>query len=110
MRARPRITRIEIVQFEHELKDVCPEPTIGIPMYKPGSNLMAQANALRVHTDVGVTGDYVGGPTPEYAGVSGFASSLIGRDALGREEIFNDVKQATRQHARMGLGVMDVAL
>ena len=39
-----------------------------------------------------------------------FAPSLIGRNALEREDIFNDAKQALRQHARIGLGVVDIAL
>ena len=110
MKSRPRITRIELVQFEHQLKDTGREPTIGIPIYEPGSSLAATANAIRVHTDAGVTGEYVGGHATEYAGIPGMAPSLIGRGALGREEIYNDYKQATRQQARMGLGIVDIAL
>jgi L-alanine-DL-glutamate epimerase-like enolase superfamily enzyme len=110
MKARPTITSIELVEFEHELTDIGREPTIGIPIYEPGSNLMTRVHAIRIHTDAGLTGDYVGGPGPEYAGVATFASSLIGRNALEREEMYNDIKQAMRQQARMGLGVVDMAL
>jgi len=39
-----------------------------------------------------------------------FASSLIGRNALDREAIYNDAKQALRQHARMGMSQVDIAL
>ena len=39
MKARPTITGIELLQFEHELTDMGREPTIGIPIYEPGSNL-----------------------------------------------------------------------
>ena len=103
MKARPTITSIELVQFEHELKDMGREPTIGVPIYEPGSNLKTLVHAIRIHTDAGLTGDYVGGPGPEYAGVAMFASSLIGRNALEWEEMYNDIKQAMRQQARMGL-------
>ena len=37
MRTRPKITSIDIIQYELILQDVAPEPTIGIPVYKPGS-------------------------------------------------------------------------
>jgi hypothetical protein len=37
MRTRPKITSSEIIQYELVLQDVALEPTIGIPLYKPGS-------------------------------------------------------------------------
>ena len=64
MKSRPTITSIELVQFEHELKDMGREPTIGTPIYEPGSNLKTLVHAIRIHTDTGLTGDYVGGPGP----------------------------------------------
>ena len=100
--AKPTITRIEALSFEYELPDIGREPTIAIPIYKPGNTLVRGANAIRVHTDEGITGEYVGGNDTEYAGLPMFAPSLIGRGALGREEIYNDAKQAVRQHAGMG--------
>ena len=33
MRTRPKISSIEIIQYELTLQDVAPEPTIGIPIY-----------------------------------------------------------------------------
>jgi L-alanine-DL-glutamate epimerase-like enolase superfamily enzyme len=110
MKGKPLITSIEVVHFAYELKDLGLEPTIRIPLYQPGNTLRMQGNAIRVHTSEGLTGEYVGGTGTEYAGLAAFAPSLVGRNALGREEIFNDVKQTMRQQARMGLGVVDVAL
>ena len=110
MNSSPRITEIEVIQFEHELKDVVREPTIGVPIYKPGSILSSQANAIRIHTDAGIIGEYQGGSATEYSGLQMFAGSLVGRGALEREDIYNDAKQVLRQHARTGLGVLDIAL
>jgi L-alanine-DL-glutamate epimerase-like enolase superfamily enzyme len=107
---RPRITRIEVVQFDYELQDIGREPTIGIAVYKPGSTHRALASAIRIHSDAGITGEYVGGSATEYAALPMFAPSLIGRNALEREDFYNGAKQATRQHARMGTGVVDIAL
>ena len=110
MSERPLITRIEVVQFEYDLQDVGREPTIAIPIYRPGNTHRMQAGAIRIHTSVGLTGEYVGGNATEYAGLPMFAPSLLGRSALDREEIYNDAKQALRQQAGMGIGVVDIAL
>ena len=107
---RPTITAIELIQFSFELENIGREPTIGIPIYKPESTLQSGGHAIKIHTDIGVTGEFVGGQPTDYAAIRGFASSLIGRPALGREKIYNDIKQATRQIARMGQGVIDIAL
>jgi L-alanine-DL-glutamate epimerase-like enolase superfamily enzyme len=110
MRTRPKITSIEIMQYELELQDVAPEPTIGIPVYTPGSVMKRRLHAIRVHSDIGVTGAYSGGSAMDYAAIAGFAANLIGRNPLQREDIYNDFKQAMRQQARMGVGVVDIAL
>lgn len=110
MRTKPRITRIEVTQPAYELRDIGREPTIAIPIYEPGGQLRATATAIRVYTDAGITGEYVGGSVTEYSALPQFASYLIGKNALDREAIYNDAKQALRQHARMGMGVVDIAL
>ena len=110
MNGKPFITRVESFYFEYQIDDIGVEPTIGIMMYKPGSTHTARANGVLVHTDEGVTGEYIGGSATEYSALPQFAPSLIGRSALHREDVYNDAKQATRQHARMGTGVVDMAL
>lgn len=107
---RPRITRIEIIEFEETWNDIAPEPSIGMPIYSPGSTMTRRAHALKIDTNIGIRGEYIGGHGIEYAGIKAFARILIGRNALEREEIYNDVKQAMRQQARMGLGAVDIAL
>ena len=107
---RPMITCIETIQYEKHLHDLGMEPTIGILIYQPGSSQKWRGRGIRIHTNLGVTGEYFGGFESDYAVISGFAHSLIGRDALNREQIYNDLKQATRQQARMGMGVVDIAL
>ena len=110
MNSAPRITEIEVIEFEHELKDVVREPTIGVAIYQPGNILPGRANVIRIHTDAGITGEYQGGSATDYAGLRMFAASLVGRSALEREDIYNDAKQVLRHNARMGLGVVEIAL
>ena len=110
MREKPLINRIEVVQVEYEIPDLGREPTIGLPVYRPGNTHVMQANSVRIHTSMGLTGEYVGGNPTEHAGLATIAPSLLGRNALEREEFYNDTKQALRQQAGMGLGVVDIAL
>ena len=92
------------------LADVGAEPTIGLPVYKPGARATRRSNVVRIRSDSGLVGEYVGGSAPDYAVIPMLAPTLIGRCALNREDIYNDTKQATRQLARMGVGVLDMAL
>ncbi len=110
MKGRPKVTRIEVREFEFSLKDIGIEKTISIPMYAPGATSRRRANALRIFTDVGLIGEYIGGSHTEYSALPMFANGLIGRNALDREAFYNDAKQALRQHARMGMSQVDIAL
>ena len=85
-------------------------PTIGILIYQPGGVQKFRGRGLRIHTDLGVTGEYFGGFEADYAVIGGLAHTLIGRNALERDAIYDDLKQATRQQSRMGMGVVDIAL
>lgn len=110
MKDRPKITRIEVHQFQYQVKDVGLDPVLPYPIYEPGSVLTQTARAIRVFTDSGVTGEYVGGKEVEYGGLPVFAQRLIGWNALDREGIYNDLKLILRQRARMGMSQIDIAL
>lgn len=111
MKSKPHITRIEVISFEYELKDFGPGTSIlPNPRYRPGQTHRAQGHAIRIQTDAGITGEYVGGSATEYGGLPRLVPSLLGRNALHREDIYNGAKQTLSAHARMGLGVADIAL
>ncbi len=60
MKGKPVVTRVELHEFEHELKDVGKDLGFALgPFYEPGSTVKRHAVAVRIHTDVGVTGEYV---------------------------------------------------
>jgi len=104
------ITKIEVREFVTELKDCAPEPTDNGTIYSPGSVRKLPRTVLRIFTDQGITGEYLGGQPIEYAGFPKFVNPLIGKNALQRELIYNDAKVATRQWARMGMSQIDIAL
>ncbi len=110
MRKSPVVTKIEVTEFEYTLQNVGAEGTISIPMYKKGSNLNMKSRVVRIFTDEGVTGEYVGGSGTEHSAIGMFAGAVIGRSAFAREAVYNDAKQALRQHARMGMSQVDMAL
>ena len=110
MKNRPKITRVEVHQFEYPVKDVGLEPHLSLPVYEPGQTTILTSHAIRILTDAGITGDYVGGWPTEYAAIPMIARQLIGRNALDREGIYNDMKLTLRQRARMGISQVDIAL
>ncbi|MGB2827181.1 MAG: enolase C-terminal domain-like protein [Dehalococcoidales bacterium] len=110
MKDRPKITKVEVHQFEFEMKDVELEPPIAIPVYKPGAVTHLKAHAIRIFSDSGIVGEHVGGTATEYSALPTFVRSLIGRNALEREAIYNEAKQALRYQARMGMSQVDIAL
>lgn len=57
-----------------------------------------------------MTGEYIGGNCGENSTVASLAALLIGRPALERERFYNRAEQSLRQMARLGLGVVNIAL
>ena len=106
----PIVTKVEVREFTYELEDIGADETINIPVYRPGSTLTMNRPMVRIFTDAGITGEYVGGSMTEYSAIPMFIKGLLGRNALAREAFYNDAKQALRQHARMGMSQIDMAL
>ncbi len=97
-------------EFTYDVENMAPNPHIGTPCYTKGATMTVSRMALRVFTDKGITGEYIGGPKVEYAGLPQIMKNVIGRDALQREAIYNEAKIALRQQARMGMSQIDIAL
>ena len=110
MTTPPRIEKIELTEFEYSLTDVRPEGTISIPIYCKGETLNGRSRIVRIFSDAGVTGEYVGGSGTEHSAIGMIAGLALGQSAFAREKIYNNAKQALRQHARMGMSQVDMAL
>ncbi len=65
---------------------------------------------MTIETEAGITGEYAGGVGVSYAQVAMVAQYLIGKNALEREKIWNDLKRALRKHDKFGMGPIDCAL
>lgn len=106
----PKITKIESREFLYELDDVATDPNGFNLVYEPGSSVERKLFGVRVHTNTGITGEYVGGNSPAAAQYNTFADFLLGKNPLHRERHWSEIKRALRKYDRMGIGPIDIAL
>lgn len=106
----PTITRIESTEFSFPLEDIAVPPNGFDLAYSPGETTERKLFGLKVHTDEGIMGEYVGGNSPAFAEIHMFADYLIGKNALARERHWSEIKRALRKYDRMGIGPVDIAL
>jgi L-alanine-DL-glutamate epimerase-like enolase superfamily enzyme len=108
-----KIKSVEIVDFEF---DSANKTRIGVGQlvtFKRGSTIRCTKNAIRIVTDDGLVGEYVTNwvATPATRGeMDMIAPFMIGRNAMAREEMFDDFKRELRQWSGMGHGPLDIAL
>jgi len=106
----PTISSIESVEFSYPLEDVGTDGHGFNLVYEPGTVTERDLFALRIETDAGITGEYVGGNSPGAAQWNMFADYLVGKPALDRERHYSEIKRALRKYDRMGIGPVDIAL
>jgi len=109
MGRKPIITGIVATEFEYTLQDMGTDHDGFNLVYEPGSRAAVKGVVLQIETDLGITGEYLTGPA-HLATLPGLAGYLLGKCALERERIYQDVKRALRQMARVGMAAVDVAL
>jgi len=109
MSSKPIITGIEIHEFEYRLEDMGTDYHGFNLVYEPGHVLMRRACAIRMRTDVGLSGETLASGA-ELATLPMFVHYLIGKNALERETIYQDIKRALRQWARIGVAPVDILL
>lgn len=105
-----RITKIEVHEFTFPMQDVGKDYNGFNLVYEPGRQQTGTSYAIKVFTNEGATGEYIGGDSPSFAEFNMFANYLIGKDPIQRELIYNDVKRAMRKFDKMGMGQIDIAL
>lgn len=106
----PTITRIESVEFRYPLEDIGTDEAGFNLVYEPGATTRRKLFGLQIHTDIGITGEYVGGNSPAAAQWNMFADYLVGKNPLDRERHWSEIKRGLRKYDRMGIGPIDIAL
>ena len=102
MGTKPIITGITVTEFELQLHELGTDYNGFNLVYVPGSTVDAHQRRVQMHTDLGITGE-VQWRHQRWPRCPCFADYLIGKNALERERIYQDVKRALRQAARMGM-------
>ena len=106
----PVVTGIEIHEISFEVRNMASQGRgVGAQYVKGGSSSRTNV-ALKIHTDQGITGEYVNSRVTDAAAIRLIADQVIGRDALERELIYTEAKRATQQISRLGVGLIDIAL
>ncbi len=105
-----RIRRLAVHHYERTVSDMAYDYNGFNHVYKQGEQSRQSGYVFTIETDAGITGEYVGGVGVTYAQVGMVAHYLLGKNALQRELIWNDIKRALRKHDRFGLGSIDIAL
>jgi L-alanine-DL-glutamate epimerase-like enolase superfamily enzyme len=106
----PTITGIETVEFTYPIEDAGNNPKGFDMVYRPENTHERTTYAIRIETDEGISGEYVGGNPPAFAQVNMVADYLIGKNPLHRERHWSELKRALRKYDRMGMGPLDIAL
>ena len=110
MKKKPIVERIETYQFYIDFENTGSEAPHGSPIYQRGNTRRLEWGAIRIHSNVGVSGAYLTEVTQEFTTVPVLAEQLLGKSALSRAELHNTAKQILSGVGRMGLGVVDIAL
>ena len=103
--ADPKITKIEVVVYEHEIQDMGTDYNGFNSVYEKGSVLKMRPSILRIHTNTGIIGESDGGRLSDSV-----VQYLLGKNPFHREKIYNDLKRGLRHTDRTAISSVDVAL
>ena len=107
------ISTIEIVDFKFQARNIERAGVGQMVGFKRGSSIEVVKNAIAIETDDGLRGEYVTNwvASPGTRGeIDMLAPFMLGRDAMAREGLFDDLKREIRQWSGMGHGPLDIAL
>lgn len=105
----PRIEKVDIYDTDWWLDDLERDPSTSSLIYGPGG-CSTRLCAVRIYTNTGVIGEYIGGGAVASVQASTVAQHLIGRDPLQRERIYRDLSYLLRSSDKIALGPIDLAL
>ncbi len=111
MRDAPTITAIQLSRYRIPFPNVGRDHGFAMGhFYEPGSTGHRMVLGVRIHTDIGVTGEYMSIAPATFEQALMFVEYLIGKPALQRERFYNQAKSLLRKNDRMGMGPIDIAL
>mgnify|MGYP000061499579 CR=1 FL=1 len=103
-----RIRRVEVHEYTFDIENLDHHRA-----YQPGARLTLSNFGVRILTDDGSVGEYCpqhGGKKAHLGQVLMAAPQIVGRNALERAILYDDMKRALRQLGFLGVGHLDIAL
>ena len=79
-------------------------------VYEKGSKTLMHHSVFRIHTDMGISGEYPVRAAQAKHQLTLVADYLLGKDPFQREKIYSDLKRGLRHTDRTGIKIVDVAL
>lgn len=104
------IRKIEIFEFSYPVRNVGPAENGYDTVYVPGTTGRMSTLAIRIETEDGIVGEYVGGLPLAFRQTAYLAPRMIGRNAFHRLPFYEEFKRALRKFDKMGAGLIDIAL
>ena len=98
MGTAPIITRVELSRYRIPTYDLATD--VGFAMgqfYQPGAHGSRSRVGIKIHTDQGVTGEYMSGAPAAYEQMLMWVNFVIGKSALERERFYNQAKSILRK-------------
>jgi len=103
----PKITKLEVIVFEFQLEDLGTDYNGFNQVYEKGNISTRRQGVFRLHTSLGIVGEYSAGRTDQLPSVAPY---LMGKNPFEREKIYNDLKRGLRHTDRTVMSMIDVAL
>ncbi len=108
-----RIDKVELINFAFDVAGLGPSAD-GVLGYNPDAQTSLKSFVLRIYDADGSVGEYCPMHSGKHAAVTGqtipLLASLIGRDSLAREELYQDYKRRHRHLAGVGYSAIDICL
>ena len=107
--ADPKITRIELITFEHTVHDLGSDYNGFNQVYEKGAVRTQRPTIIKIHTNLDIAGEYTANArTISQLGM--LSKYLIGKNPFEREKIYNDLKRGLRHTDRTAISAIDVTL
>jgi len=113
MPAEHAIRQIELISFNIQVAGVGTDAAGAGVRYLPGKGEQQLRFIVRIHTESGLTGEYVsprGRAGVVMAACQFLSHRLIGQPALQREKLYQSMRKACLHVGQVGIGSLDIAL
>ncbi|MEO9820972.1 MAG: enolase C-terminal domain-like protein [Paracoccaceae bacterium] len=102
------IKKIDVFEFNFPVENLGEDGFDSV--YCPGKTKLSSTLAIRIETQNGLAGEYVGGTPMMMSQINAIAPKMIGESAFNRLNFYEEFKRALRKFDKVGVGPLDNAL